>query len=298
MHLRGAVGDLHDSEDDVGLVLDRVEGNRGDHDDHEVEGPVGRGGQSVGGSADTEGHLKHTTSVTHTITKKRSSKEKKTYDLSGIQPGHAQPADGEKGVEDKQEDSGHDTGLLLALEAGGNRQDGHGDRHADGAEEHERAATDFLDDEDGDPRRDEVLGAVAGSHDTRHQAGHAETVLVDGGGIVRDQVDAGDLLEHLVDVGQDDAVEVALLVHLEQVAEAAPLHLNHGVLDRGKFSLEERVTLGDINQRGERDHGLVFLALENEPTWGLRQEHDKDQDDQRKDDLEGDREPPGDSAGV
>ena len=35
--LAGEVGDVHDGEDDVSLIFDTGEGDRGDHDDHEVE---------------------------------------------------------------------------------------------------------------------------------------------------------------------------------------------------------------------------------------------------------------------
>ena len=38
---------------------------------------------------------------------------------------------------------------------------------------------------------------------------------------VGDEIDTRDLLEHLVDIGQNDAMKVAILVHGEQVAEAA-----------------------------------------------------------------------------
>lgn len=48
---------LHDCEDDVGLVLDRVERNRGDHHDHEVEDPITRSCECVGGCTDTKGNL-------------------------------------------------------------------------------------------------------------------------------------------------------------------------------------------------------------------------------------------------
>jgi hypothetical protein len=51
------VDSLHDGEDDVGLVLDRAESDRGNHDHHKVECPVSGGRQSVGGSTNAERHL-------------------------------------------------------------------------------------------------------------------------------------------------------------------------------------------------------------------------------------------------
>ena len=56
--------DSHDGKDDVGLPTNTGKRNWGDHDDHEVEGPVGRSGESVGRSTNAQGH-----------------------DLSGVEPG-------------------------------------------------------------------------------------------------------------------------------------------------------------------------------------------------------------------
>lgn len=53
--------------------------------------------------------------------------------------------------------------------------------------------------------------------------------------IVGDEVDSRDLLEHLVDVGQADTVEVPVLVHGEQVLEAALLHDKDRIFDCGKL---------------------------------------------------------------
>jgi hypothetical protein len=38
---------LHDGKDDIGLISNAVESNRGDHHDHEVEDPVGTSSKSV-----------------------------------------------------------------------------------------------------------------------------------------------------------------------------------------------------------------------------------------------------------
>lgn len=47
----------HNCEDNVGSVSDGAESHRSNHDDHEIEGPVGGGGQSVGGGTDTQRDL-------------------------------------------------------------------------------------------------------------------------------------------------------------------------------------------------------------------------------------------------
>lgn len=38
---------LHDGEDDVRLIADVLEGDRSDHDDHEIESPVRRSAQRI-----------------------------------------------------------------------------------------------------------------------------------------------------------------------------------------------------------------------------------------------------------
>jgi hypothetical protein len=49
--------DLHGCKNDVGLVLDRVECNRCDHDNQEVEDPVARSCQGIGRGTDTQRNL-------------------------------------------------------------------------------------------------------------------------------------------------------------------------------------------------------------------------------------------------
>ncbi len=73
-------GCIDDGEDYVGSVSNIGEGGRSNHYNHEVEDPVCGGGNCVCGRADGEG-----------------------CDFGGIQPCHAEPADGEEGVEDEEE---------------------------------------------------------------------------------------------------------------------------------------------------------------------------------------------------
>ena len=73
------------------------------------------------------------------------------------------------------------------------RQDDHGEGLAGGAEKHELAATEFLDGEDGDPGGEEIFGAVGGGEDAGCVGREVDAVLVDGGGVVGDEVDAADL---------------------------------------------------------------------------------------------------------
>ena len=270
----GENGGVDDGEDDICLVPDAREGHRGDHHDHEIPDPVPARRYRVRGSADPQRH-----------------------DLGGVKPGHAQPADGEEGVEDEEEDRGCDTGLGRA-DGICDGQDDHTHGHPCGTEQHQLPPAEPLDGEDGDPGGGEVLGPIAGGDEAREEIGEADLPLQDGGDVIGNQIDARDLLEHLVDVGEHDAVEVAVLGHGEEVPEVALGHLHHGRLDHDEFVLDVRVVFGAVAQCRQHRARFVLAALEDEPPRGFGERHDETQNHGRKEDLEGDREPPGDGVGV
>lgn len=116
----------------------------------------------------------------------------------------------------------------------------------DGAEEHEGATAELLDREDGDPGREEVFCSVCGGEDARHRGGQVDFLLVDGGGVVGDEVDTRDLLEDLVDVREDRAVEMAVLGAGEEVAEGALGRFENGVFDLDEFLVDEGVGGRDV----------------------------------------------------
>lgn len=76
------------------------------------------------------------------------------------------------------------------------------------------------------------------------------------------------------------------------------LHLEYDVLDGGKLVLDEGVVRRKTAEGAEHVHGLVFMALEDEPTWRFGQLHDKADDYNGEEDLEGNGEAPRDTAGF
>lgn len=54
------------------------------------------------------------------------------------------------------------------------------------------------------------------------------------------------LLEHLIDVGENGAVQIPVIVHGKAVSEAALRHLNDGVLDGVELALDLRVIFRKI----------------------------------------------------
>ena len=64
-----------------------------------------------------------------------------------VEPGHAQPADGEERVEHEEQHRGRDL-RARRVDAPEDREEDHGDHLADGAEQHERSAADTIDEHD------------------------------------------------------------------------------------------------------------------------------------------------------
>jgi hypothetical protein len=152
------------SEDDVGSVPNRLKCDRGDHDNHEVEDPVARGGEGVGRGADLEGDdFGGVSAICVSVVVNRNI-VRTEWDK---QPSHSQPSDGEECIEDEEEDGLCDAGRgvdVVRVQGDVVVRDcksSHRQSHACRTEEHERTAANLLDDEDGDERCHEVLRAVA-----------------------------------------------------------------------------------------------------------------------------------------
>lgn len=111
-------------------------------------------------------------------------------------------------------------------------------------------------------------------------------------GVVRDQVDARNLLVHLVDVGEDDSVEFAIFGHLEQAAVRSLGHFDDGLLDVVELGDDIGVVAVQIVHIFQDFEGFFFSALHDKPTGALGQVQDHAENDQTEEDLECQREPP------
>lgn len=148
------------------------ERRRRDHDDHEVENPVCSGRDGISRCPDAE-----------------------WCDLCRVEPGHAQPADGEERVEHKQEHRGSDASRLVRVGVGRRAgEHAHRGRHARRAEDHELAAAELLDGEYGDPGREEVFGSVEGGEESAQERRQADS-QENRGSVVCDY-DLGLVLKH------------------------------------------------------------------------------------------------------
>jgi hypothetical protein len=101
------------------------------------------------------------------------------------------------------------------------------------------------------------------------------------------------LLVHLVDVGEDNSVELAVFGHLEQAAVRALGHFDDGLLDVVELGDDIRVVAVQVVDVFQYFKSFFFSALHDEPTGALGKVQDHAENDQTEEDLEGQREPPG-----
>jgi hypothetical protein len=118
-------------------------------------------------------------------------------------------------------------------------------------------------------------------------------VLVDRCSVVRNEIDATDLLEYLVHISQYCAVEVTVLIHSEKIPEAS-LDISSTVSlialnSVWMYGSSEGRSLRAPEQRAPRPP-----SLEDEPSRRLRKLQYKGQNDQSEDDLKRYGKPPGD----
>lgn len=266
--------DLHDGENNISFIANALKRHWRDHYNHEVEDPVGTSRQSVGGGTDTQRN-----------------------DLSGVQPGHTEPTDGEECVEDKEEDGLPDTGLgivQLSDTVVCARKDSHRYGHTRSTEQHEWATADLFDDEDRYERSHEVFGSIASCEKLGHVRSREANLAVELWCIVGDEVDTRDLLENLIHVREHDSVELAVLCHLEKTAVRALGHFHDCFFDVVELSLDQRVAPGLLIESLEDLVCGIILAVHDKPTRGLGQIANRSEDDDGKKDLEGQGKSPGD----
>lgn len=182
-------------EEQVGTPLDPGDHDGGDHDDSEVEEPVGAGGDGVGLRTGLDGRQ-----------------------LGGVEPRQRQPG----GTKDTHVHEETEDGTLGRLGVTGDqaaKDDDHGGALAEGATQEQVATTDLLDKE---PREGGEYG-VANHVDTTNQKGKvvrlSDGLLEQDGQIVDDSVTAGNLLEELRRGTDDHAAEVLRRTAGEEVGE-------------------------------------------------------------------------------
>ena len=124
-----------DSVHNVVLVSDGIERDRSDHDNHEVPQPVVS--SRDGGHGDTETH---------------------GSDFGTVEEVTAQETNRIERVEKEDEDGRNNRRVSVVLEAVGDGEDYHADRHTSTADHEDLSATESVDGEEGDEAAEELPG--------------------------------------------------------------------------------------------------------------------------------------------
>lgn len=266
----GDEGKVEAHEDKVGLPRNLVDHDGSELDDGVVEDPVRRRRQTVGFGTDADGR-----------------------NLCRVQPGDTEPANGEESVVDEDED-GRDVRRRLGAGRQTGADDEQRDGHAHGTPEHEAAATEAVDNEQGDERRNEEFSTQAASHQTRELGVKAQRVFKDGRSVVGDQVETANLLEGLRAKGDQRAPPVHLGALAEEFLDGELLAARDGVDLLDLINLGEQVDIvgGRVAEvRHDVERGGVLVVLE-QPAWRLRVRKDTDDQHDTKYCLEGNGETP------
>lgn len=99
------------------------------------------------------------------------------------QPWNSKKTDCEEKVEEEQHDDGHNTSSLGPIRDGA-CEDSHASTLASSGEKHELAATETVNNPDGDQRREEVSNAIESGKQKRQVVRHAHGRLEDDGRIL------------------------------------------------------------------------------------------------------------------
>lgn len=270
---------VHAGEEEVSSPADLVNHDRGNHDDEEVEHPVGAGRDGVGLSTGADG-----------------------VDLGGIEPGEGKPSGTEEGDVGEETDSGTASSHGVAGDQAGEDED-HGKHLANGTDQEQTTATDALNDEPGDGSKDGVDDHV----DTTQQHGHvvrlADRVLEENREVVDDGVATTDLLHNLRAGAKQEATEMLGLAAGEESLEGSALLAVTAGSTKG---VDNKVALLDglgavdlVTAESSNDLvGVLGAAVAEKPSGRLGKEEHGAGDEDGEDKLESDRETPNEVIGT
>ena len=87
-------------------------------------------------------------------------------------------------------------------------------------------------------------------------------------------------------------MKITIPIHLEAIPETALRHLEDRVLHSHELRLDPRILWRQITQRTEHFQRRVFSSFQDQPARRFWQARNGADDEQRKDNLEGNRESP------
>lgn len=154
------------------------------------------------------------------------------------------------------------------------------------SEQHERASSSLLNDIDWDECSKKVLCSVTGSQQLVDVGSLEPNRAVKCRSIVGDEVNSRNLLEHLVDIRQNDSVKFAIFTHIKQTSEASLGHLYNSLLDAVELCLDGCISARLLVESFQDFQGLVFSASHDEPSRRFGKIEDGHKDDYREENLE------------
>lgn len=268
----GEEDDVRHGEEEEGPAVDRGGHGGEDLDDKEVGEPVGHGRDSVG-----LGTSRH------------------RVELGGVEPRKGEPG----GTEERDEEVQTDGGTLCWADTTGKETcpgDEHGDCLADGSDKEELAATDTLDEDERKQSEEHVDDRKDTTKNERKLHVETDLLVEQDSGVVDDGVASTKLLEELGRGTDESTGKVLLLALLEDVAalgldgKLGLDHVGHALLlGNGTGSV-----VGVTTESGDDTLSFGIVSMVDEPTRGLGEDEDTGDKNDSKEDLEGDRETPGD----
>lgn len=86
-----------------------------------------------------------------------------------------------------------------------------------------------------------LTSAISCGQDARDKRRKLDLVLIDGGGVVSDQINARNLLKHLINPRKDGAVEMPIFIPRKQVTNSYLRRFQNRFLDCSEFSEYKRI---------------------------------------------------------
>lgn len=275
----GNEGGVHAGEEEVSSPANLVDHDGSDHDDEEVEHPVGAGRHGVGLSTSADG-----------------------VDLGGIEPGEGKPGGTKEGDVGEKTDGGA-AGLHGVVGDQAGKDDDHGKHLANATDQEQTTATDSLNDKPGDGSEDGVDDHVDTTQQHGHVVGLANGILEKDREVVDDGVATTDLLHDLRAGAEQETTEMlGLAASKESLEWSALLAVTAGStegVDNKVALLEGLGTVDLVTTESSNDLvGVLGAAVAEKPSGRLGKVEHGDDDEDGEDKLESDGETPDEVIGT
>jgi len=179
--------------------------------------------------------------------------------------------------------------------------DGHDTGHERYHGQQQRPSTHTVDEKPGDETGKEEPGLKSATHEAREVLIEAEGFVEKGATVVDDGIDTAELLEDLNGTGDEEAAARVDLIRAKDVFPGASIEfcLDADGVDDVSVEFEDVVFGGVVPFKTAEDlEGLLLATVGGEPTRGFREDQKENQHGEKEDELEDDRDAPGEGGVV